>query len=169
MTSRNQLHDYNISFNADKKNVNDEQNLGTVSDSEAQITRTLVQRYFEDIWNRGDVKKMRSVCSKRIRINGRDGGMDRVGLKVFSDMVSMTRSGLDQFHAEILTLVVEKNKAFCKVHFEGIHKGEFLGYPPTGKAIEWTSATEITCRDGVIVKVWELVDSDHLDSQLQEN
>jgi predicted ester cyclase len=167
-------YDHDKSFNPDTSSrKNDEQrskikNLDTVSNSEDQITRTLVQKYYSDIWNRGDVKQTRLVCSKRIRING-PGGMERLGLKGFSDLVSSIRSELDQFHAEILTLVVEKNKAFCKVHFTAIHKGEFLGYPPTGKSIEWTGAIEITCKDGYIVKVWELLDMEHLEKQLLGN
>lgn len=48
----------------------------------------------------------------------------------------------------------------------GKHTGNLLGYPPTKKVVAWMGATEFTCQNGKILKVWELGDIKTLEEQL---
>lgn len=48
----------------------------------------------------------------------------------------------------------------------GKHTGNLLGYPPTRKVVAWMGATEFTCQNGKILKVWELGDIKTLEEQL---
>ena len=48
----------------------------------------------------------------------------------------------------------------------GKHTGNLLGYPPTRKVVAWMGATEFTCQNGRILKVWELGDIKTLEEQL---
>jgi steroid delta-isomerase-like uncharacterized protein len=129
------------------------------------ITRELVKKFISDIWNKGDLELINQVCSKELRYNGGI-GLNRVGHDGFARMVTTIREALDDYLCEIHSMVVEGNKAFCRVRFTGTHNGTFLGYPPTGRRVAWLGATEITCKDGVIFKVWELGDFKALEEQL---
>ena len=81
-------------------------------------------------------------------------------------MVATIRDALDEYHCEIHSMVVEDNKAFCRLRFTGKHTGNLLGYKPTGRTVAWMGATEFTCQNGKILKVWELGDVKSLEEQL---
>lgn len=133
----------------------------------AAITRELVKQYVADIWNRGDLDLIPKVCARGLRFNG-SAGMDRVGHAGFSRMVQTIRGSLEDYHCEIHSMVVEGNKAFCRMRFTGRHVGQLLGYEGTGKHVSWMGASEFTVVDGLIVKVWELGDMSSLEHQLRQ-
>jgi predicted ester cyclase len=93
-------------------------------------------------------------------------GFDRVGHDGLARMVATIRDALDEYHCEIHSMVVEDNKAFCRLRFTGKHVGPLLGYKPTHKTVAWMGATEFTCQNGKILKVWELGDVKSLEEQL---
>jgi predicted ester cyclase len=93
--------------------------------------------------------------------------MDRVGHDGFKRMVTTIRSYLDEYHCEIHSMVVEGNKAFCRIRFMGRHTGKLLGYEPTGRHVSWMGAMEFTVQDNKIIKVWELGDMTSLEKQLR--
>jgi len=130
------------------------------------VTRELVKRFVTDIWNRGEIDLIPGVCHPSLRFNG-PVGMDRVGHEGFARMVSTVREALTDYHCEIHSMVVESNKAFCRLRFTGKHTGNLLGYPPTGKLVAWMGASEFTCKNGKILKVWELGDVKSLEEQLR--
>ena len=133
-----------------------------------EVTRELVKKFISDIWNRGEVELIPTVCHPSLRFNGHV-GMDRVGHEGFARMVTTVREALSDYHCEIHSMVVETNKAFCRLRFTGKHTGNLLGYPPTGKTVAWMGASEFTCKNGKILKVWELGDLKSLEEQLKSD
>ena len=131
------------------------------------LTRNLVKKFIADIWNRGEIDLIPDVCSPNLRFNGNT-GFDRIGHDGLARMVATIRESLDEYHCEIHSMVVEHNKAFCRLRFTGKHTGPLLGYAPTQKVVAWMGATEFTCQNGKILKVWELGDVKSLEEQLQE-
>jgi predicted ester cyclase len=97
----------------------------SLSDYEANraaidLTRSLVKRFIADIWNRGEVDCIPEVCSPSLRFNGNT-GFDRVGHDGLARMVQTIREALDDYHCEIHSMVVEHNKAFCRLRFTGTY------------------------------------------------
>lgn len=93
-------------------------------------------------------------------------GFDRVGHDGLARMVATIREALDEYHCEIHSMVVEDNKAFCRLRFTGKQVGPLLGIPATHQTVAWMGATEFTCQNGKILKVWELGDVKSLEEQL---
>jgi len=141
--------------------------FGDESMATIEITRELVKKFISDIWNRGEVEMIPQVCHPSLRFNGHV-GMDRVGHEGFERMVTTVREALTDYHCEIHSMVVESNKAFCRLRFTGKHTGNLLGYAPTGKTVSWMGASEFTCKNGKILKVWELGDVKSLEDQLRD-
>jgi predicted ester cyclase len=133
-----------------------------------ETTRELVKKFISEIWNRGEVELIPKVCHPSLRFNGHV-GMDRVGHEGFARMVTTVREALSEYHCEIHSMVVESTKAFCRLRFTGKHTGNLLGYPPTGKTVAWMGASEFTCKNGKILKVWELGDLKSLEEQLRSD
>lgn len=131
-----------------------------------EATRVLVKKFIADIWNRGEIDLIPEVCSPNLRFNGNT-GFDRIGHDGLARMVATIREALDEYHCEIHSMVVEHNKAFCRLRFTGKHTGALLGYEPTHKVVAWMGATEFTVQNGKILKVWELGDVKSLEEQLQ--
>ena len=84
-------------------------------------------------------------------------------------MVITIRNALDEYHCEIHSMVVEHNKAFCRLRFTGKHVGDLLGIPPTYQNVAWMGATEFTIQNHKILKVWELGDVKSLEEQLMSH
>jgi predicted ester cyclase len=140
--------------------------VGDPSLATPDVTRELIKRFIADIWNRGALDMIPQVCSPSLRFNG-NVGMDRVGHDGFAHMVTTIRNALSDYHCEVHSMVVESNKAFCRLRFTGRHTGDLLGFAPTGKLVAWMGAAEFTCKNGRIMKVWELGDVKSLEEQLQ--
>lgn len=81
-------------------------------------------------------------------------------------MVITIRNALEEYHCEIHSMVVEHNKAFCRLRFTGKHVGSLLGIAPTYQNVAWMGATEFTIQQHKILKVWELGDVKSLEEQL---
>ena len=139
--------------------------VGDPEFAKADVTRDLVKKFISDIWNRGELDLIPQVCSAKIRFNGNT-GLDKIGHDGFARMVATIHAALSDYHCEIHSMVVENNKAFCRLRFSGKHTGDLLGYPPTGRVVSWMGATEFTCMNGRILKVWELGDMKTLEEQL---
>lgn len=139
--------------------------VGDPAFAKAEVTRDLVKKFISDIWNRGELDLIPHVCSPKIRFNGNT-GLDKIGHDGFARMVATIHGALSDYHCEIHSMVVENNKAFCRLRFSGKHTGDLLGYPPTGRVVSWMGATEFTCMNGRILKVWELGDMKTLEEQL---
>ena len=63
-------------------------------------------------------------------------------------------------------MVAEGDKVTLRENWKGTHKGEFMGIPPTGNKIEFTSAVLIKIVSGKWVEFWSVVDRLRLMEQL---
>ena len=117
------------------------------------LTRSLVKRFIADIWNRGEVDLIPEVCSSSLRFNGNT-GFDRVGHEGLARMVNTIREALDDYHCEIHSMVVEHNKAFCRLRFtgkyyltllyrdKGIRRVFFLDWSSHHETLAWVIPTQ---------------------------
>ena len=78
-------------------------------------------------------------------------------------------AALGDYRCEIQEVIAEGNKAFARMWFSGRHRGEFCGYPPTGKRVEWAGAAVFTFAGEQIAALWVLGDVHGLLQQLARN
>jgi len=95
-------------------------------------------------------------------------GAERRGHAGFAAYVEMVRGALADYRCEILDLVAEDGKAFARMRFSGVHRGELLGRAPTGRRVAWLGAALFTlAADGQIADLWVLGDRQALEAQLE--
>jgi predicted ester cyclase len=99
----------------------------------------LVQDFYERIWNAGDLEAISDLLSDDCTFRG-SLGLERRGRDGFAEYVQSVRCALSNYRCEILECVTEDNRAFAKMRFSGVHKGEFLGYLPTDLPVHWFGA-----------------------------
>lgn len=129
--------------------------------------RALVEEFYSEIWNRHDPSKIPHLLTEDVIFRG-SLGPSLVGREDFARYVDGVHGALGDYRCEIVDLVVEGKKAFARMRFSGVHRGELLGHPPTGKPVEWAGAALFTFREGRIAELWVLGDLHGLLRLLQE-
>jgi hypothetical protein len=78
----------------------------------------------------------------------------------------MLRGGFPDLHAETHEQLVDDDKVVTRKTFHGTHTDEFMGIPPTGRALAWNVIDIVGVRDGLMVEHWNVVDAMALMTQL---
>jgi steroid delta-isomerase-like uncharacterized protein len=127
--------------------------------------RTIIQRFYHEIWNEIDKDRIRELCHQDFTFRGSLGQVKR-GHAGFADYVDFVTGALGDYRCDIQETICEGNKAFAKVLFSGVHRAEFFGYPATHKRVEWMGAAVFTFSGGKIADLWVLGDVYGLVQQL---
>ena len=130
--------------------------------------RAVVESFYADIWNRHDKSRIPALLRSDFTFRG-SLGQAKIGHEGFASYVDFVHEALAQFRCEILDLVVEEPKAFARMRFSGVHRGELLGHQPTGKAVDWAGAALFTFSDDHVVDLWVLGDLRGLIQLLERN
>jgi steroid delta-isomerase-like uncharacterized protein len=128
-------------------------------------TRLLVERFYEEIWNRGDEDVAREILDAGFRFRGSLGSLSN-GRDGFIAYVRQVRAALGDYECLIEDLVDTGDRAAARLTFRGIHRGRLFGVPATGKMVAWQGAAFFTIANGRIVELWVLGDIDALKRQL---
>ena len=126
-----------------------------------------VKKFYAQIWNNYQHELIPTVLHEHIRFRG-SLGLDLTGHAGFKAYLDMVHEALGEYECIIDDLVCEPNKAFARMTFTGIHKGNFLGFPPTGKRVTWSGAALFKFEQGKVVDLWVLGDRLALEEQLKE-
>jgi predicted ester cyclase len=88
-----------------------------------------------------------------VKVSTGQGGHGR-----FGSYVDFVRSALAGYRCDILELVIEDSKAFARMRFSGIHRGEFFGYRPASKPVEWLGSALFSFDGEKVADSWVLGD-----------
>lgn len=127
--------------------------------------RHLVEAFYDSLWNEVDLAIAQEILHSDVVFRG-SVGVGARGRQEVCDYVTMVTAALSNYRCDIETLLVDQNRASAKVRFSGVHTGDFLGYPPTGRHVEWIGAAFFTADDDVLRDIWVLGDLVNLRSQL---
>jgi predicted ester cyclase len=131
-------------------------------------TPTLIEAFYSRIWNDGDLAATRDLLTTRFCFRG-SLGLEMRGTDAFENYVRSVRGALTAYHCEILDCVAERNKAFAKMRFSGVHVAPFRGFQPSGKSVQWLGAALFVFERNRIASLWVLGDLASLDAVLQAN
>ncbi len=130
--------------------------------------RSVVEHFYSDIWNQHDKSKIPVLLHNDFTFRG-SLGQTKVGHVGFASYVDWVHSALEGYRCDILDLVIEGSKAFARMRFSGIHRGEFLGYQPTGKPVEWQGTALFSFDGDKVADLWVLGDIHGLLQLLEQN
>ena len=128
--------------------------------------RELVQIFYEKFWNEIDLARADEILHSDVTFRG-SVGVGASGRQEVRDYVVMVTNALSDYRCVVESLVVEGDRAVAKVRFSGHHTGEFLGYPPTGREVEWIGAAFFSAEENMLRDIWVLGDLETLRSQLR--
>ena len=130
--------------------------------------RQAVEDFYNRIWNRLDRAAIAELLHPEVTFRG-SLGEAMTGHAAFAAYVDRVTGALADYRCTILDLVSEGDRAFARMRFEGIHRGPFLGFAPTGRRVDWAGAALFTLKSDKIADLWVLGDMQGLRERLQRN
>lgn len=131
-----------------------------------EIHKQQVTRFYEVIWNAHDLGAIGDLLHEDFEFRGSLGQRKR-GHRGFAEYVDGVHRALGDYQCRIDDLVAEGARVFARMTFSGIHRGDFLGYSPTGMRVSWAGCALFTFRGERIAEAWVLGDLHGLETELR--
>lgn len=130
------------------------------------VISELVQLFYANFWNQIDFGIAEEILHPEVTFRG-SVGVGATGRQEVCDYVRMVTTALSGYRCEVETLIAEGDHAAARVRFSGLHVGEFLGFPPTGRQVEWIGAAFFVGHENKLCEIWVLGDLESLRVQLR--
>ncbi|NIS82577.1 MAG: ester cyclase, partial [Anaerolineales bacterium] len=123
----------------------------------SEQNKALERRWFEEVWNQGNVASYEELASPDLVVHNSPPGItgDFEGVK---QAISIHRTGYPDLHFEIEDQLAEGDKVVTRSTLTGTHRGEWVGIPPTGKRVSIEAITIQRWRGGKMVEAWLAMD-----------
>ena len=76
------------------------------------------------------------------------------GIPAMNNVITTCRAAFHGLHVTIDDIMADGDKVTARFTARGMHNGEFMGLPPTGKAITMTGIEIFRIKDGKIAELW---------------
>ena len=118
--------------------------------------KAMMRRWFEEVWNKGRVDAIDEMLSPQGVAHGL--GPDLHGPAQFKPFHAMFRAAFPDMKIQITKALGEGDLATVHWTATGTHRGDSLGFPATGRQVQFTGIS--TCRfdDKQIVEGWNNFD-----------
>lgn len=123
----------------------------------AEEDKAIVRRLVDEAQSRGNLEVVNEILAEGFVDHSAFPGFspDREGVK---QLFAALRAAFEGFHATIHQQVAEGGKVVTRKTFHGTHRGEFMGVPPTGRAVEIKVIDILYVEGGRITDHWTQVD-----------
>jgi steroid delta-isomerase-like uncharacterized protein len=113
----------------------------------------LVRAGFE-VFNAGDVDECLALMTPDIIINLAELPEPQHGREVWRQGFELMKDAFPDLQAHIEDIFGAQDKVAVRVRFRATHSGEFLGFRPTGRTIEYVSHEFYRLTDGLFAEEW---------------
>ena len=117
-------------------------------------------------FNAGDADECLTFATPDLIINLAELPEPQHGRQAWRQGFEMMRRAFPDLQAHIEDVVAAQDKVAVRVRFRGTHSGDFLGFPATGRTIEYVSHEFYRIVDGLIAEEWICSDTATLFRQL---
>jgi len=135
------------------------------SQSLAEKNVALVERFFEEVWNKGNLELVDELFSPDFEEHNAPPGVAR-GHKGYKASVNQFRSAFPDIQFSLDQVLAEDTRVALRLTGRGTHKGNFMGIPPSGKQVTFGGMTFIHTKDGKFTDRWGISDMPGLLMQL---
>ena len=124
----------------------------------AEDNKTLVRRFVDEVQSGGNVGLIDEICSPEFVNHSTPPGIppDCEGIKI---VTAMFRRAFPDSYFTVEDMVAEGDKVATRKTFPGTHGGEFMGMPPSGRAVSMGLIDIVRISDGRVVEHWAMGDS----------
>jgi steroid delta-isomerase-like uncharacterized protein len=119
--------------------------------------KTLMQRYYLDVWQHGDMAAAEALVKPDVVDHMPMPGQGP-GLAGHNQAVQMIRQAFPDAQFTIEDLVAEGDKVAGRWSMRATHQGEMLGVAATGRPVTMTGMDVARWQDGQVAEVWHIED-----------
>jgi predicted ester cyclase len=130
---------------------------------------TFMERWFEEVWNKGRedaIDEMMSPSTQGHGLKGPD-GKEVDGIAAFKSFHRTFHSAFFNIHVKVEETVTEGDRTVARCIVTGLHTGDGLGKPSTGKPVTFHGMSMVRLKDGKIVESWNNFDFMTMYKQLE--
>ncbi|WP_207929097.1 ester cyclase [Actinomadura sp. 6K520] len=80
------------------------------------------------------------------------------GVEAIKEVFTKLLGAFPDLHITTEDVIAEGDKVVSRNTVSGTHQGEYMGIPPTGKAVTWQEIMIVRFEDGRITETWGVVD-----------
>jgi steroid delta-isomerase-like uncharacterized protein len=117
-------------------------------------------------FNAGNADECMALANPDLIINLAELPEPQHGREVWRQGFEMMKRAFPDLQAHIEDIFAAQDKVAVRLRFHGTHSGEFLGFPATGRTIDYVSHEFYRIDDGLIAEEWICSDIATLLSQL---
>ena len=119
-------------------------------------SKDLVRRWFEEVWNEGRVAAIDEMLASHGVVHGL--GDDLRGPAGFKPFHAAYRSAFPDVAIHIEDIIAEGDLVAARWSGAATHRGEGLGFAPTGRRVRFTGMVFVRVQGGVVVEGWNNFD-----------
>ena len=114
---------------------------------------TIVRKFFEVGPSKGDLKAADAILHPEFALHT-PLPTPGPGIEAMNNVITTCRAAFHGLHVTIDDIMADGDKVTARFTARGVHKGEFMGLPPTGKAITMTGIEIFRIKEGKIAELW---------------
>jgi steroid delta-isomerase-like uncharacterized protein len=76
------------------------------------------------------------------------------GIEAINNVITTCRAAFGGLNVTIDDMMADRDKVTCRFTARGVHTGEFMGIPPTGRKITMTGIEIFRIENGKIAELW---------------
>ena len=121
---------------------------------------TILNRWFEEVWNRGNEATIDELLRPDTTIHGLKGldGKDVEGPEAFKAFYHGFRATLSDIHVEVEATVTEGPLTVARCMVTARHTGDVPGKPAKGNPLKFSGMAMVRVQDGKFAEVWNNFD-----------
>jgi steroid delta-isomerase-like uncharacterized protein len=119
-------------------------------------TKTLVRRWFEEVWNKGRVAAIDELLAPNGVVHGL--GEDMQGAAAFKPFHAAYRDAFPDVKIELEDLIAEEDKVAFRWSATATHKGNGLNFAATNRPVRFSGMGIIRVENGKLVEGWNIFD-----------
>jgi steroid delta-isomerase-like uncharacterized protein len=114
--------------------------------------KNIARRFFEEGPSKGDLNAANELLAPNFALH--TPLPSAPGIQGLDDVITACRAAFEHLNVSIEDMVTEDDKVAARFTARGIHKGAFMGLPPTGKSITMTGIEIFRIENGKIAELW---------------
>lgn len=115
--------------------------------------KELVRKFFEKGPSGGDIAAADALLARDFSLHV-PLPVSGTGIEAINSVITSCRAAFGGLKVTIEDMIAEGDKVTCRFTARGVHTGEFMGVPPTGKDITMTGIEIFRIDNGKIAELW---------------
>ncbi len=132
---------------------------------DSAANKALVRRLFDEVWNGGRLELLEELIAAGY-VEHSPAPDQAAGAPGVAARIGSLRAAFPDLRFVVEELVGEGAIVAARYHWQGTHRGSFLGIPPTGRRVAVRGMDFYRLAAGRLVEHWENVDEFGMLSQL---